>query len=117
MKFKLLEKFDEARSMVQEHMYDVILKLGNSSLDKYIQYFKAVLDPFYDKTVEQAVTDAYIEACDYGMIKGVEKTRVTSELKEYLESHADLIDDTDELMRQCPKHLQHELNIVLSKLG
>ena len=50
------------------------------------------------------------------MIKGVEKTRLTSELKEYIESHTIIIDDTEELMRQCPGHLQHELNIVLSKL-
>ena len=50
------------------------------------------------------------------MIKGVEKTRLTSELKEYIESHTDIIDDTNELMRQCPEHLKHELKIVLSKL-
>ena len=115
MKFKLVEKFDETRSVVQDYMYDAIDELNNASLEEYIQWFKSELT-YYDETLEQAVTDAYIEACDYGMIKGVEKTRLTSELKEYIESHADIIDDTDELMRQCPEHLQHELKIVLSKL-
>ena len=115
MKFKLVEKFDETRSMVQEYMYDAMDELNNASLEEYIQWFKSELT-YYDETVEQAVTDAYIEACDYGMIKGVEKTRLTSELKEYIESHTDIIDDTNELMRQCPEHLQHELKIVLSKL-
>ena len=115
MKFKLVEKFDETRSMVQEYMYDGMDELNNASLEEYIQWFKSELT-YYDDEVEQAVTDAYIEACDYGMIKGVEKTRLTSELKEYIESNTDIIDDTDELMRQCPEHLQHELKIVLSKL-
>lgn len=115
MKFKLVEKFDETRSVVQEYMYDAIDELNNASLEEYIQWFKSELT-YYDDDVERAVTDAYIEACDYGMIKGVEKTRLTSELKEYIESHTDIIDDTDELMKQCPDHLQHELKIVLSKL-
>ena len=115
MKFKLVEKFDETRSMVQEYMYDAMDQLNNASLEEYIQWFKSELTCYGDN-IEQAVTDAYIEACDYGMIKGVEKTRLTSELKEYIESHTDLVDDTDELMRQCPSHLQHELKIVLSKL-
>ena len=116
MKFKLVEKFDETRSVVQDYMYDAIEELNNASLEEYIQWFKSELT-YYDERVEQAVTDAYIEACDYGMIRGVEKTRLTSELKEYIESNADLIDDTDELMKQCPDHLQHELKIVLSKLN
>jgi hypothetical protein len=115
MKFKLVEKFDETRSIVQDYMYDAIDELNNASLEEYIQWFKSELT-YYDEDIEQAVTDAYIEACDYGMIKCVEKTRLTSELKEYIESHTDIIDDTDELMRQCPSHLQHELKIVLSKL-
>ena len=115
MKFKLIEKFDETRDMVQEYMYDAIDELNNASLEEYIQWFKSELT-YYDDEVEWAVKDAYIEACDYGMIKGVEKTRLTSELKEYIESHTDIIDDTNELMRQCPGHLQHELKIVLSKL-
>ena len=115
MKFKLIEKFDETRSMVQEYMYDAIDELNNASLEEYVQWFKSELTCYGDD-IEQAVTDAYIEACDYGMIKGVEKTRLTSELKEYIESHTDIIDDTDELMKQCPEHLQHELKIVLSKL-
>ena len=115
MKFKLIEKFDETRSMVQEYMYDAIDELNNASLEEYIQWFKSELT-YYDDEVERAVIDAYIEACDYGMIKGVEKTRLTSELKEYIEAHTDIIDDTDELMRQCPGHLQHEVKIVLSKL-
>ena len=115
MKFKLVEKFDETRSMVQGYMYDAMDELNNASLEEYIQRFKSELS-YYDDAVEQAVRDAYIEACDYGMIKGVEKTRLTSELKEYIESHTDIIDDTDELMKQCPGHLQHELKIVLSKL-
>ena len=115
MKFKLIEKFDETRSVVQEYMYDAIDELNNASLEEYIQWFKSELT-CYGEDIEQAVTDAYIEACDYGMIKGVEKTRLTSELKEYIESHTDIIDDTDELMKQCPGHLQHELKIVLSIL-
>lgn len=115
MKFKLIEKFDETRSVVQEYMYDAIDELNNASLEEYVQWFKSELTCYGDD-IEQAVTDAYIEACDYGMIKGVEKTRLTSELKEYIESHTDIIDDTYELMRQCPGHLQHELKIVLSKL-
>ena len=115
MKFKLVEKFDETRSMVQEYMYDAMDELNNASLEEYIQWFKSELT-YYDDEVEQAVTDAYIEACDYGMLKGIEKTRITSELKEYIESHIDIIDGTDELMRKCPEHLQHELKIVLSKL-
>ena len=115
MKFKLVEKFDETRDMVQDYMYDAMDELNNASLEEYIQWFKSELT-YYDDEVERAVTDAYIEACDYGMIKGVEKTRLTSELKEYIESNTDIIDDTDELMRQCPGHLQHELKIVLSKL-
>ena len=115
MKFKLVEKFDETRSIVQDYMYDAMDELNNASLEEYIQWFKDNLTA-YPEDIEQAVTDAYIEACDYGMIKGVEKTRLTSELKEYIESHTDIIDDTDELMRQCPEHLQHELKIVLSKL-
>lgn len=115
MKFKLVEQFDETRSMVQEYMYDAMDELNNASLEEYIQWFKSELT-YYDDTVEQAVTNSYIEACDYGMIQGVEKTRLTSELKEYIESHTDIIDDTDELMKQCPDHLQHELKIVLSKL-
>lgn len=115
MKFKLIEKFDETRDMVQEYMYDAMDELNNASLEEYIQWFKSELT-YYDDVVERAVKDAYIEACDYGMIKGVEKTRLTSELKEYIESHTDVIDDTEELMRQCPEHLQYELKIVLSKL-
>lgn len=115
MKFKLIEKFDETRSMVQEYMYDAMDELNNASLEEYIQWFKDNLTA-YPEDIEQAVTDAYIEACDYGMLKGVEKTRLTSELKEYIESHIDIIEDTDELMKQCPGHLQHELKIVLSKL-
>ena len=115
MKFKLIEKFDETRSMVQDYMYDAIDELNTASLEDYIQWFKDNLTA-YPENIEQDVTDAYIEACDYGMIKGVEKTRLTSELKEYIESHTDIIDDTEELMRQCPGHLQHELKIVLSKL-
>ena len=115
MKFKLIEKFDETRSMVQEYMYDAMDELNNASLEEYIQWFKDNLTA-YPEDIEQAVTDAYIEACDYGMIKGVEKTRLTSELKEYIESHTDIIDNTDELMKQCPGHLQHELKIVLNKL-
>lgn len=115
MKFKLIEKFDETRRMIQDYMYDAMDELNNASLEEYIQWFKSELT-YYDDVVEQAVKDAYIEACDYGMIKGVEKKRLTSELKEYIESHTDIIDDTDELMRQCPGHLQHELKIVLSKL-
>lgn len=115
MKFKLVEKFDETRSIVQDYMYDAMDELNNASLEEYIQWFKDNLTA-YPEDIEQAVTDAYIESCDYGMIKGVEKTRLTSELKEYIESHTDIIDDTDELMRQCPEHLQHELKIVLSKL-
>lgn len=114
MKFKLVEKFN-TRSMVQEYMYDAIDELNNASLEEYIQWFEDNLTA-YPEDLEQAVTDAYIEACDYGMIKGVEKTRLTSELKEYIESHKNIIDDTDELMKQCPSHLQHELEIVLSKL-
>ena len=115
MKFKLVEKFDETRSMVQEYMYDAMDELNNASLEEYLQWFKSELT-YYDETVEQAVTDAYIEACDYGMIKGVEKTRLTSGLTEYIRSHTDIVNDTDELMKQCPVHLQHELKIVLSKL-
>ena len=115
MKFKLVEKFDDTRDMVQEYMYDAIDELKNASLEEYIQWFNSELT-YCDERVEQAVTDAYIEACDYGMIKGVEKTRLTSQLKEYIESHTDIIEDTAELMRQCPDHLQHELKIVLSKL-
>ena len=115
MKFKLVEKFDETRSMVQEYMYDAIDELNNASLEEYIQWFMSELT-YFDDEVKQVVTDAYIEACDYGMIKGVEKTRLTSELKEYIESHTDIVNDTDELMKQCPVHLQHELKIVLSKL-
>ena len=115
MKFKLVEKFDETRSIVQEYIYDAIDELNNASLEEYIQWFKDNLTA-YPEDIERAVTDAYIEACDYGMIKGVEKTRLTSELKEYIESHKDIIDDTDELMKLCPGHLQHELKIVLSKL-
>lgn len=115
MKFKLVEKFDETRSIVQDYMYDAMDELNNASLEEYIQWFKNL--NYYDEYVEQAVTDAYIEACDYGMIKGVEKTRLTSELKEYIESNVDLIDkDIAELINNCPDHLQHELKIVLSKL-
>ena len=80
MKFKLVEKFDETRSVVQEYMYDAIDELNNASLEEYVQWFKSELTCYGDD-IEQAVTDAYIEACDYGMIKGVEKTRLTSELK------------------------------------
>ena len=115
MKFKLIEKFDDTRWYVQEYLYDAIDELKNASLEEYIQWFKSELT-YYDDRVERAVTDAYIEACDSGMIKCVEKTRLTSELKEYIESHKDIINDTDELMRQCPDHLQYELKIVLSKL-
>ena len=115
MKFKLIEKFDETRSVVQDYMYDAIGELNNASLEEYSQWFKSELT-YYDDEVDRAVTAAYLEACDYDMIKGVEKTRLTSELKEYIESNTDIIDDTDELMRQCPEHLQHELKIVLSKL-
>lgn len=114
MKFKLIEKFDATREMVQEYMYDAMDELNNAPLEEYIQWFKNL--NYYDEYVEQAITDAYIEACDYGMIKGVEKTRLTSDLKEYIESHADIIEDTAELMRQCPDHLQHELKILLNKL-
>ena len=112
MKFKLIEKFDETRSMVQEYMYDAMDELNNASLEEYIQWFKSELT-YYDNDVERSVTDAYIEACDYGMIKGVDKTRLTSELKEYIKSHTDIIDDIDELMKQCPGHLQHELKLVI----
>lgn len=115
MKFELIEKFDETRSIVQDYLYDAIDELNNAPLEEYIQWFKDNLTA-YPEDIEQAVTDAYIEACDYDMIKGVEKTRITSELKEYIESHTDIIDDTYELMKQCPRHLQHELKIVLSKL-
>ena len=115
MKFKLIEKFDETRRMIQDYMYDAMDELNNASLEEYIQWFKDNLTA-YPEDIEQAVTDAYIEACDYGMIKGVEKTRLTSELKDYIESHTNIIDDTEDLMRQCPGHLQHELKIVLSKL-
>lgn len=114
MKFKLVEKFDTTRQMVQEYMYDAMDELNNAPLEDYIQWFKNL--NYYDEHVEQAITDAYIEACDYGMIKGVEKTRLTSDLKEYIESHANIIEDTAELMRQCPDHLQHELKILLNKL-
>ena len=40
MKFKLIEKFDETRSMVQEYMYDAMDELNNASLEEYIQWFK-----------------------------------------------------------------------------
>ena len=112
MKFKLVEKFDETRNMVQEYMYDAIDELNNASLEEYIQWFMSEFT-YFDDEVKQAVTDAYIEACDYGMIKGVKKTRLTSELKEYIESNTDIIDDTDDLMRHCPEHLRHELQLAL----
>ena len=31
MKFKLIEKFDETRDMVQDYMYDAIDELNNAS--------------------------------------------------------------------------------------
>lgn len=37
MKFKLVEKFDETRSIVQDYMYDAIHELNNASLEAYIQ--------------------------------------------------------------------------------
>lgn len=116
MKFKLVENFDETRSMVQEYMYDAMDELNNASLEEYIQWFKSELTD-YDDEVERAVKDAYIEACDYGMIKGVEKTRLTSELKDYIDEHDDWFENNlTALYDNCPQHLQHELKIVLSKL-
>lgn len=117
MKFKLVEKFDETRSMVQEYMYDAMDELNNASLEEYIQWFRSELT-YYDDEVERAVTDAYIEACDYGMIKGVDKTRLTSELKDYIDEHDDWFENNlTALYDNCPQHLQHELKILLSKLN
>ena len=61
MKFKLVEKFDETRSVVQDYMYDAMDELNNASLEEYIQWFKSELTCYGDD-IEQAVTDAYIES-------------------------------------------------------
>ena len=115
MKFNLVEYLDETRDIIQEYMWDAVYELNNAPLDTYIKWFKNNLTA-YPTDIEQAVTDAYIEAVDYGLIKGVEKTKLTSYLKDFLEAHEHLLDDKDALIAECPGHLQHELKIVLSKL-
>lgn len=118
MKFKLFEDYDYAlddlRSLVQEYIYDAIDDLGNASLHKYITWY---IEEFrgYDIDIdllEKVVTDKYIEAIDTGKIKA-DKTKLTSELKQYIESNKHLINDVDELIKQCPDHLQHELKLVI----
>ena len=116
MNFKLTENFDNTRECVQEYLYDAITELGSASLSEYIQWFKDNTDD-YDSEIEQALTDAYIEAVDYGTITDVNKTMITSELWSYIDSHEDLLEhDHVALLQQCPKHLQHELRLVLKKL-
>lgn len=116
MNFKLVEDFDDTREYVQEYLYDAITELGSASLSDYIQWFKDNTDD-YDAEIEQALTDAYIEAVDYGTITDVDKTMITSELWSYIDSHEDLLEyDHPALLQQCPQHLHHELKIVLNKL-
>ena len=121
MKFKLVENIDYEEfsySVLSQYLYDAVDELKNSSLEQYIKWFRDNI-PDQDKPHEElfitCVRDAYIDLVDSGKINR-EKTMITSRLKEYIESHTDIIDDIDELMRQCPGHLQHELKIVLSKL-
>lgn len=122
MKFKLIENIDYEEfsyDVLSQYLYDAVDKLKNSSLERYIEWFRDNI-PDQDKPDEElfvtCVRDAYIELVDSGKLNK-EKTMITSQLKEYIESHTDIIDDTDELMRQCPEHLQHELKIVLNKLN
>lgn len=117
MNFKLVENFDDnTREYVQEYLYNAITELGSASLSDYIQWFKDNTDD-YDSEIEQALTDAYIEAVDYGTITDVDKTMITSELWSYIDSHEDLLEyDHIALLQQCPQHLQHELKLVLNKL-
>lgn len=117
MNFKLIENFDDnTREYVQEYLYDAITELGSASLSDYIQWFKDNTDD-YDSEIEQALTDAYIEAVDYGTITDVNKTMITSELWSYIDAHEDLLEhDHVALLQQCPQHLQHELKLVLNKL-
>lgn len=120
MRFKLVERFENPIAIVHEYLDDAIADLGSASLSDYMHWYLDNIDDVGEEIdidkLKTIITNTYIDACDYGLIKGIEKTRLTSELKEYIESHVGIIDDTDELMRQCPEHLQHELKIVLSKL-
>ena len=116
MNFKLVENFDNTREYVQEYLYDAITELGSAPLSNYIQWFKDNTDD-YDSEIEQVLTDAYIEAVDYGTITAVDKTMITSELWSYIDSHEELLEyDHVALLQQCPQHLQHELKLVLNKL-
>ena len=121
MKFKLIENIDYedfSYGILSQYLYDAVDELKNSSLQRYIEWFRDNI-PDQDKPHEElfvtCVRDAYIDLVDSGRINR-EKTMITSRLKEYIESHTDIIEDTNELIRQCPKHLRYELKIVLSKL-
>lgn len=118
MKFKLIEKLDYnefSESILSQYLYDAVDELENASLERYIDWFRKEI-PEIDQPDEDlfitCVRDAYIQLIDYGEIVQP-KTMITSQLKDYIESHKDIIDDTDELMRQCPEHLQHELKLVV----
>lgn len=120
MKFKLIENYDyyteEARLLVQEYAYDAIDELKDAPFDAYFIWFLEETHYESDPAIlKQAVKDFYVEAVDSGKINQP-KTMTTRALKDYLKSHKDLLNDVDELMKQCPDHLQHELKIVLSKL-
>ena len=124
MKFKLVETYndyelDDLRDLVQEYLYDAVDELKSASLETYLGWFTEQLEE-YDvdyEALKQVVTDAYIDLIDYKKIKGT-KTMITSDLKDYIEQHADLLDNNiDELINQCPGYLEHELELVLSKLN
>ena len=121
MKFKLVENIDYedfSYGILSQYLYDAVDELKNSSLERYIEWFRDNI-PDQDKPHEElfitCVRDAYIDLVDSGKINR-EKTMITSRLKDYIESHADIIEDVAELMKQCPRHLQHELTLVLDKI-
>ena len=117
MKFKLVENYDyyvdEARLLVQEYAYDAIDELKDASFDTYFKWFFDNIGYEEDPAIlKQAVKDFYIEAVDSGKIKRP-KTMITSQLKDYIESNSNLLDNVDALINNCPEHLRHELQLAL----
>ena len=110
MKFKLVENYNIRRSIIQEYIYDAIEELGNASLEEYIQWFSSLED--FDDEVRQAVKDVYIEAIDCGKINRP-KTMITSQLRDYIESNSNLLDNVNALIDNCPEHLIDELQLAL----
>ena len=120
MKFKLVETYndyalDDLRDLVQEYIYDAVDQLKGAPVETYLEWFKEQLSEYDDikaEDLETVVTDVFIEATDSGKIKRP-KTMITSQLKDYIESNSNLLDNVDALMNNCPQHLRHELKLAL----